>query len=98
MTPDESVINGDVVQDISAIKDNTYWDAQSHDETEVNVPKSNGGTKNSVSKSISQERLEDLARHLVHNSNGHKIVDENEIATLKFVASRLAKRAEEARR
>ena len=50
-----------------------------------------------IRHTISQEKMEDFARHLALG-NGHKIVDEREIARLKFVASRLAKRAEEARR
>jgi hypothetical protein len=47
--------------------------------------------------SIIQPRLESFARHLA-NRTGSMEFNDREIATLKFVSSRLAKRADEARR
>ena len=48
--------------------------------------------------SLSQPRLESFARHLARRRSGGTAFDDREIATLKFVSSRLATRAEEARR
>jgi hypothetical protein len=66
-----------------------------------NPPHSGKGEANGIAAargSLSQPRLESFARHLARHRSGGAAFDDQEIATLKFVSSRLAKRAEEARR
>jgi hypothetical protein len=67
-----------------------------------NIPQSAGkGEANGVAaarRSLSQPRMESFARHLARRRSGGTVFDDQEIATLKFVSSRLAKRADEARR
>jgi hypothetical protein len=100
---DGNAANGDTAHtslDFNAVKSG-HLDVELHqdaDATEGTISKSSSNTNNSLARSLSQRRFENLARHLVPNSNGHKNFSEEKIETLKFVAPRLAKRAEEARR
>jgi hypothetical protein len=74
------------------------------DSTNGNPPQPEGkGEANGVAAargSLRQPRLESFARHLARRHSGATGADfdDQEIATLKFVSSRLAKRADEARR
>jgi hypothetical protein len=72
------------------------------DSSNGNFPHTEGkGEANGVAaarSSLTQPRMESFARHLARHRSGSTVFDDQEIATLKFVSSRLAKRAEEARR
>ena len=105
VSPDETPMIRETITAQTSAEKNGGWDAQPllH-EADITIHKSDSHSsamyatnQPAIRHTISQEKMEDFARHLALG-NGHKIVDEREIARLKFVASRLAKRAEEARR
>ncbi len=97
-----SMVISETTQDTITDK-NGHWEENSVllDRVNGNLHQPEGkGEPNGVAaarSSLSHPRMKSFARHLAHHT-GSMEFDDREIATLKFVSSRLAKRAEEARR